>query len=101
MIDRLATKSSSYDVSWNPSHSAQAYRPIAMPKRKSPEGSGAINAERVRLNKQAGVPSQTPYDGPRSVLLDFNSMDKLVATLKACKRVVVVTGAGIRQVALI
>lgn len=34
--------------------------------------------------------------GPREVLSDFNSLDKLVGLLRTCKRVVVVTGAGIR-----
>ncbi|CAM9234649.1 unnamed protein product [Scytosiphon promiscuus] len=33
--------------------------------------------------------------GPRAVLPDFRSLDKLLGLLRTCKRVVVVTGAGI------
>ncbi|CAM9302161.1 unnamed protein product [Ectocarpus sp. 12 AP-2014] len=62
-----------------------------MPKRKQDE-----------LTVSSGHPSdQTPAEvpagsgGPRKVLPDFTSLEKLVNLLRTCKRVVVVTGAGI------
>lgn len=64
-----------------------------MPKRKQDE-----------LTVSSGHPSgQTPAEvpagsgGPRKVLPDFTSLEKLLNLLNTCKRVVVVTGAGIRQ----
>lgn len=72
-------------------------RALGMPKRKD-IGSGEISGDALQPQKRTSIPAQVPVDGPRSVLHDFNSLDKLVETLQKCKRIVVVTGAGIRSV---
>ncbi|CAM9645265.1 unnamed protein product [Sphacelaria rigidula] len=45
----------------------------------------------------AEVAAESPREGPRSVLPGYDSLDKLVSSLRTCKNIVVVTGAGIRQ----
>eukprot|EP00903_Cladosiphon_okamuranus_P010135 g9597.t1 len=49
-------------------------------------------------SQQPDLPPSAPATvgrGPREVLPEFNSLDQLVDLLRTCKRVVVVTGAGI------
>lgn len=45
----------------------------------------------------ASVPEPPASVGPRRVLSDFSTLDKLLDSLRTCKRIIVVTGAGIRQ----
>lgn len=67
-----------------------------MPKRKKPGGSGAIKAQGSRAKKYEAVPPQVPAGGPRALLPDFNSLEKLVRALETSKHILVLTGAGIR-----
>lgn len=59
--------------------------------------------KRKQDGRMAPVPrSPTPITlpaaivGPRRILAEFSTLDQLVDLLKTCKKVVVVTGAGIR-----
>lgn len=65
---------------------------IDMAKRKQDEIAEPSSCQRGSHPAALAVESA----GPREVLPDFNSLDKLVGLLRTCKRVVVVTGAGIR-----
>ena len=61
-----------------------------MAKRKQDEISSSCS-------KQQAVPPAAVGRSLREVLPEFNSLDQLVDLLRTCKRVVVVTGAGIRR----
>lgn len=67
-----------------------------MERVESPTRTAAVEP---RPSVLSGVPSAAapPTDGgPRRVLADYNSVERLVESLRACKKVVVITGAGIR-----
>lgn len=67
--------------------------PLAMPKRKQEERSASCPRHPAAPPAAPAIASGLP----RGVLPDFNSLDKLLDLLRTCKRIVVVTGAGIRQ----
>ncbi|CAM9909071.1 unnamed protein product [Pylaiella littoralis] len=64
-----------------------------MPKRKQEERSASCSNHPVPARVAPTVASGLQ----RRVLPDFNTLDKLLDLLRTCKRVVVVTGAGIRR----
>lgn len=62
----------------------------AMPKRKQHE-CATVSSQPVPPPLPAAIL------GPRRVLPDFNNLEKLLDLLRKSKRIVVLTGAGIRQ----
>lgn len=64
-----------------------------MPKRKqSPCANSGKEPDTSPKSAKLAV-----FEGPRKVLPDFNSLDKLIDALRSSKRIIAVTGAGIRQ----
>lgn len=76
---------------------------FTMPKRSQKAVIGDGDQEAARPSKSAAKPSSSSAaaaaspmrEGPRSILPDYNSLDKLVESLRTCRNIVVVTGAGI------